>query len=252
MLDIFSFNYFMWILAAVIVFLAMYFGLKNRSYKFRYYFLFSLTILAWVIHFSRYYLEPNLLTYKLFFLDLCGFSTLMYPFFFMTKNPLYRDYMYFVGGVFAAHSLFYPNNIEGDPIFVFNTIRFFFAHMILISVPLLLVLWKMHIPNYKNIPKMILFVLVGGLYNFSLSAFFVEVGLRNHYINFMGLWGNDVSVFNIFEKVAPFFRYTVVVNNIEVSKPIPFFYMIPGLILFYTPVWIAMAFPFIKKIKKAN
>ena len=59
----------------------------------------------------------------------------------------------------------------------------------------------------------------------------------------MGLWGNTDTVYRVFEAVAPFFRYTSIVSGVEVSKPIPFLYMIPGLILFYVPVWVLMSFP---------
>lgn len=250
MLDIFSFTYFLWVIAAVVLFVIVFYGLRNKSEKFQHWFLFSLTVLAWIIHFSRWWLEPNLLIHEMFMKDLCGFSTLVYPFFMLSKNKIFKDYMFFVGGFFALHSLLYPNNIEGDPIWVFNTIRFFFAHFILVSVPLLLVLWKAHIPNIKNLGYMVLFVLIGGIYNMALSAFFVEVGLSDYLINYMGLWGNSDSVYKYAEILAPFLRYTVIENGIEISKPIPFFYMIPALLVFYVPIWILMALPFVKKIKK--
>ena len=252
MLDMFSLVYFVWVLSAILLITGVYFAMRNKSATVRYWFLFGLTVFAWVIHFARYWLDPDLLMHNMFFVDLCGFSTLVYPFFFLSKNPLYKDYMYFVGGLFAAHSLFYPNDIEGDPILYYNTIRFFFAHSILVGVPVLLVLWKMHVPNWRNIPKMVIFVLVGALYSFSISSFFYEVGLTTRHMNYMGLWGNTDSVYRLFERVAPFMRYTVVEYGVEVSKPIPYFYMIPGLLLFYTPVWILMSMPFWERWRKGG
>jgi hypothetical protein len=246
-LNMFSVVYFVWVIVAIVLMVIMYRVFRDKSDRFKYNFLFSLTILAWIIHFSRIWLDPDLLPHKIFFEDLCGFSTMVYPFFFLSKNKVLKDYMYFVGAVFAAHSLFYPNNIEGDPIFYFNTIRFFFAHFILVSVPVMMVSWKMHVPSIKHIPYMVLFVLIGALYNFSLSAFFVEVGLLSYYKNYMGLWANTDSVFRIFERVAPFAVYTTIEQGVEVTKPIPFVYMIPGLILFYTPVWTIMSIPFLRK-----
>lgn len=250
MLDMFSLVYYLWLIAAVLLFLAIYFGFKNKSEKFKYYFLFSLTIFAWVIHFARWWFDPDMQLYEMFLKDLCGFSTLVYPFFFLSKNKKLKDYMYFVGGFFAFHSLVYPNNIFGDKILYYNTIRFFFAHFILVSVPLLLVFWKMHIPSYKNIPTMVLYILIGALYNFSLSSFFYEMGLTYRHLNFMGLWGNTESVFQTFERFAPFLRYDVVVDGETLSKPIPFFYMIPGLIIVYVPIWYVMSLPFVRKINQ--
>ena len=122
MLDIFSLNHFLYVLAVPLVIIGLYYAFKNKSNDFKYWFLFGLTILAWIIHFSRYWLEPNLKTYELFFTDLCGLSTLVYPFIMLYKKKVFMDYMYYLGAVFALSSLVYPNNIEGDPIFVFNTI----------------------------------------------------------------------------------------------------------------------------------
>ncbi len=253
MLDIFSFIYFVWVILAFGLIFLMWYFLKDTSYKTRYYFLFGLTVFAWVLHFSRYWLDPDLKLYEMFFLDLCGFSTMVYPFFFLSKNKVFKDYMYYVGGVFAAHSLFYPNNIEGNPILYFDTIRFFFAHLILVSVPLLLVFWKMHKPNIKHLHIMFLFVMIGGLYNMALSSAFVFTGMRTTLANYMGLWGNTNSVFRLFEKVAPFMRYSKIVNGVPTRVPIPFFYMIPGLIVFYVPLWVLMSLPFmnLKKTPKS-
>ena len=126
----------------------------------------------------------------MFFTDLCGFSTLIYPFIILLKNKVLTDYMYYLGAVFAFSSLVYPNNIDGDALYAYNTIRFFFAHTILVAVPVLLVTWKMHTPNIKNLGYMFLFLLMGGIYNMALTAFFVEVGLRDNLANYMGLWCN--------------------------------------------------------------
>lgn len=249
MLEIFSFGYFVWVVLAILITVGLYFVFREKSERFKFRLLFGFTIFAWILHFSRYWLDPDLKMYTLFFEDLCGFNTMLFPFLLLSKNKISKDIMYFVGALFASHSLFYPNNIEGDPFFYFNTIRFFFAHLILVSVPVLLVAWKMHVPNMRNIPYMIIYVLIGATYNFSLSVIFVETGLVHNYINYMGLWGNTDSVYRIFESVAPFFRYTVMVQGVEVSKPIPFLYMIPGLIVFYTPVWILMSFPSWKRNK---
>lgn len=249
MLEMFNAVYFLWIFAAIILFVFVYYIFRNKGDKFKYWFLFGMIVFSWIIHFSRWWLDPDMQLYEMFMKDLCGFSTLVYPFFFLSKNKVYKDYMYFVGGFFALHSLFFPNNIFGDAILYYNTVRFFFAHFILVSVPLLLIFWKMHIPNIKNVPYMLLFVLIAAMYNFTLSSFFYEVGLVSRHINFMGLWANTDSVYRYFEVLAPFLRYEVVKQGETVSKAIPFFYMIPALLVVYTPIWIIMSLPFVRKKK---
>lgn len=247
MLEIGSLVYFVWIFVAIGLLLLGAYLFKDKSESFQFRLLFGLTLFAWVIHFSRYWLDPDFKMHTIFFEDLCGFNTMLYPFLFKLKNKVAKDIMYFVGMVFASHSLFYPNNIEGDAILYFNTIRFFLAHFILVAVPLWLVLWKRHIPSLRSIPYMVVYVIVGAMYSFSMSVVFVETGLLSYYKNYMGLWANSGGVWVIFEAVAPFVRYTVIEGGIEVSKPIPFLYMIPGLVLFYVPVWSLMTLPFLHK-----
>lgn len=252
MLEMFNIVYYIWVSTAIILMGLIYFIFKSKDDKFKYWFLFSWTIIAWIIHFARWWFDPDVKLYEMFMLDLCGFSTMVYPFFMLSKNRIFKEYMYYIGGFFALHSLLFPNNIFGDPILTYNTIRFFFAHLILIGVPLLLVLWHMHLPSIKSIPYMIIFLLIGAMYTFTLSSFLFEVGLTQSRINFMGLWANTDGFYRNFEKLAPFMRYNVIVDGESVSKAIPFFYMIPALIIVYVPLWIIMSVPFLKGNKKLN
>ncbi len=247
MLDMFSLNHYLWLLIAAILFYVVYRLLRGLSNRNKWIFLFSLSVMAWIIHFSRIWLKPDLMPHEIFFVDLCGFSTMVYPFFLLSKNKVLKDYMYFVGGIFALSSLVWPNNIAGDEIWIYNTIRFFFAHWILVGIPIFMVAWKLHKPNISHIGYMYLFVIVIAWYNMALSAMFVELGYVNYLINYMGLWGNTVSVYNLSEKLVPFLRYTTVVNGIEVSRPVPFFYMLPTLTVLYVPIWVLMSLPFRKK-----
>ncbi len=245
MLDIYSLNHFLYVIAVPLVIIGIYYAFKNKTNDFKYWFLFALTVLAWVIHFSRFWLEPNLNTYEMFFTDLCGLSTFVYPFIMISKKKVFMDYMYYLGAVFAFSSLAYPNNIAGDPIFVFNTIRFFFAHVILVAVPVLLVTWKMHIPNIRNLGWMFLFLMMGGIFNMALTQFFVETGLRSYLANYMGIWGRGDDVFELFELAAPWLTYQKEINGVLTEVPIPFIYIIPGAFIVYMPTWIIMSLPFV-------
>ena len=55
MLDMFSLNHLFYTGLVPLVIVGLYYAFKNKSNRFKYWFLFSLTVLAWVIHFSRYY-----------------------------------------------------------------------------------------------------------------------------------------------------------------------------------------------------
>lgn len=245
-LTVFSFGHISWVLMVFILIALIYYLFKDKSEKTQYLFLLSLIILAWIVHFSRYFLEPNLKNYELFFTDFCGFSTFVYPLFFLSRKHVFKDYMFYASSIFAFLSLMYPNNIEGDPIFVFNSLRFFYAHLALVAVPFLMVVWKLHTPNIKNIPYVFLILVIAAWYNLALSAFFVEVGLVDHLINFGGLWGNTDSIYRIAEKFAPFLVYSKEINNQIVEVPIPFFYILPATIVIMIPSWIIMSLPFLK------
>jgi len=254
MLYMFTTIYFVWIILFVLTIVGVYFLFRNKSEKFKFWFLFGLSVFMWINHFSRIWLEPNLRTFEIFFVDLCGFSTLVYPFFMWFKHKAFKDYMFFIGGFFAFHSMAYPNNIIGDPIFAYNTIRFWFAHTILVMIPVLLIAWNMHRPSLKNLGWMICFILIGAMYNVTISSVHYYTGLTGNLVNYMGLWGNTNSVYRVFEVFAPFLRYNVEVNGVMESVPFPFFYMIPALLVVYTPIWVLMGLPFEimrrKKIKR--
>jgi hypothetical protein len=250
MLDLGSMTHIVWILVALTLLFVGAYALKDLRQTTQRKLLFSMTVFAWVIHFSRYWLDPDLKIHTLFFEDLCGFNTMLYPFLFLMRNKVSKDIMYYVAMVFAFMSLVYPNNIDGDPILYFNTIRFFLAHFILVAVPLWMVIWKLHTPSMRNIPLMVIYVIIGAMYSFTLSVVLYETNLLHYYKNYMGLWGNTGGVWEIFEYFAPFLRYNVEVGGEIVSKPIPFIYMLPGFILIYVPLWILMALPFTKISKQ--
>jgi len=244
MLLMFNYVYFIWVILFILTIIGVYFLFRNKSEKFKFWLLFGLSIFMWVNHFSRIWLEPNLYSYQIFFVDLCGFSTLVYPFFMLFKHKAFKDYMFFIGGYFALHSMLYPNNIIGDPSLSYDVIRFWFAHTILVMIPVLLIAWKLHTPSIKNVGWMVIFVLIGAMYNMTISSVHYYTGLTNSLTNYMGLWGNTDSVYRVYEILAPWIRYDVLIDGQLVSQPFPFFYMIPSLFIVYVPVWCLMALPF--------
>ncbi len=247
MIDIFTLNHLLWVIAGFSIMVGVHYSFRSKSKQFQYWFLFSLTITIWLVHFSRIIYAENLKTYQLFFTNLCGLSTFLYPFLFLSKSKLAKDYMYYVGGFFALLSLSYPYTVEGDPIFAYNSIRFFFAHVFLVMIPVLMASWGLHTPNVKNMGWMFLFVLMGAVYNMALSAFFVETGLKNYLENYMGVWGNDDDVFSDVALIfAPWATYEKVYEGVLTQRPIPFIYMLPSTILFAFPIWFLMSIPFIK------
>ena len=246
MIDIFTLNHLLWVIAGFSIIVGVHYLFRSKDQKFQFWFIFGLIVASWLVHFSRLIFAENLKTYQIFFTNLCGLSTLLYPFLYFSKSKLAKDYMYYIGGFFALLSLAYPYTVEGDPIFAYNSIRFFFAHVLLIMVPVLMASWKHHVPNVRNMGWMFLFLLMGGVWNMALSAFFVETGLKDYLENYMGVWGNDDDVFSDVALIfAPWATYIKVVDGVSVEAPIPFLYMIPSAVIFAFPIWFAMSTPFI-------
>ena len=253
MIDIFTINHLLWVIDATLTIVGTHYAFRSKSKKFQFWFLFSLTIVSWLVHFSRIIFAEDLKTYQLFFTNLCGLSTFLYPFLYLSKSKLAKDYMYYVGGFFAFLSLAYPYTVEGDPIFAYNSIRFFFAHVLLIMIPLLMATWGHHKPNFKNAGWMFLFVMMGAVYNMALGAFFVETGLKDYLENYMGVWGNDDDVYsNLALIFAPWATYETVYNGVVTQRPIPFLYMIPIFTVLSFPIWFSMSIPFINFRKNKN
>lgn len=246
-LEILNFYYFVWVAMIPMAIIIVYYLLKNWSDKKKYWFLFGLTVFMWIVHFSRYWLEPELKMYNMFFTDFCGFSTLLYPFLMLSKKKVFKDYMFYLGAVMSMAAVFYPHPIIGDYLYEFNSIRFYLAHLILVMVPMLLVMWKMHVPDIRNLWYMFLLLIIGAFYNMALSAFFIEVGLRDDLANYMGAWGNTEDFFEVAQIIAPWITYTKVVDGVNVTSPIPFLYILPAAAAFLFPFWSLMTLPFIKK-----
>lgn len=247
MLEMLNFYYFIWVLSVPVAIVGVYYLFKDKSDKFKYWFLFSLTVFMWVVHFSRYWLEPELKIYNMYFTDFCGFSTLLYPFLMLSKHKVFKDYMFYLGAVMAMAAVFYPHPILDHYVYKFNSIRFYLAHLFLVMIPMLLVMWKMHVPSIKNLWYMFLLLIVGAMYNMALSAYFIEIGLRTDLANYMGAWGNVPDYFEVAQIVAPWAVYTKEVNGVMVTNPIPMLYIIPAAALFLFPFWSLMSLPFIKK-----
>ena len=84
MIDMFTINHLLWVIAGFLIMVGTHYAFRSKSEKWQYWFLFSLTIAIWLVHFSRIIFAENLHTYQLFFTNLCGLSTFLYPFLYLS------------------------------------------------------------------------------------------------------------------------------------------------------------------------
>lgn len=148
-MTIFSLSHIIYLLICAIIVVAYYFIFKNKSKKVQNIALFIPLALAFIIHF----LKPLIPVYKdnlpqslqaLTPESICAISTLIFPFIYFSKNKALKDYMVVVGTISGFLTLIIPADVLGiDPTNI-EVIRFFFAHLTIFMVPLLMYLFDIH------------------------------------------------------------------------------------------------------------
>lgn len=160
-LEYFSAFYFIYPALCVCLFFALYFILRRRSKHTQYWVLFGILALNFCLHFLKLAFSPYVEELpdsirKVTFENICAVSTLVFPFFMLSKKAYLMDYMYYIGVISGISSMFVPLNVVGLGVFNFETIRFYLCHGSLWICPLLMVIFGVHKLNYRRIPVVIL------------------------------------------------------------------------------------------------
>jgi hypothetical protein len=153
-----NFYYFLYIALAFGLLTGLYFLLRNKSRKTARLTLFGLLFSGFALHFLKLFsgsyqewmprairtVTPE---------NICAVSVLVFPWFFLSKKALLKDYMFYLGVMSGVGATLLPIDAIGTDAFAFETVRYYFCHMILWVVPLLMVLLKLHTLDYKRIWK---------------------------------------------------------------------------------------------------
>lgn len=169
--------YFMYIGIALLLTVLSVAFLKHKSQRFRYWFIFGLIMLGFVIHFLKVFIYPyttvEYIFTKISFENICAVSTLLFPFIYFSKNKTLRDYMVMVGMASGILTLIFPVDamstyFNGEVIgqrgaFQIEVMRFYLAHTLLFLSPFLMMYFKMHelsIHRAYRAPLMLILVLL--------------------------------------------------------------------------------------------
>ena len=158
MIEYFSFYSFLYIGFAVILLIGLYLLLRNRSRRVTEIVLFCLLLSGFILHFlklfSEYYRDwmPRALM-TITPENLCAVSTLVFPWLYLSKKKILKDYMFYVGVLSGFCATVYPMGAVGLSAFEFETLRFYYCHILIWVVPMLMVLLKLHTLDYKRILK---------------------------------------------------------------------------------------------------
>lgn len=176
--QLFNGYYFLYIFIAFGLTILSVKFLKNKTDRFRHWFIFGLIMINLAVHFLKVLLFPYSLVdevwTKVSFENICAVSVLLFPFLYFTKNKTLKDYMVMVGmasGIITfiapldAMSEFFNGTIYIGPrsAFMLENIRFYLAHFLLFLVPFLMMHFKMHelsIRRAYRAPFMLLLVLL--------------------------------------------------------------------------------------------
>jgi len=158
MIEYLNFYHCLYFVFALGLLAGLYFLLRNKSKTTSDIVLFCILLSSFILHFLKltadYYQDrmPWAMT-TITPENLCAVSTLVFPWFYVSKKAILRDYMFYMGVVSGLGATLYPIDAVGLNVFEFETVRFFYCHILIWVIPLLMVLLRLHTPCYKRILK---------------------------------------------------------------------------------------------------
>ena len=257
MLQLFNWFYFLAVILSVGSIIGLYFILKNKSKKTIYIVLASLLFFNLLLHFFKAFIPPyslstDRLVRDIWFINICAVSTLIFPFIFISKAQALKDFMFYLGVISGALAILYPTEAIGN-IYFFDLLRFYICHTIIIGVPLLMVLLKVHQLNYHRIWKMpfcMLMVLLIVICNQVLQSELGFIPLRGDdisnipYTNTSLIWGPTDAVSVVFTWLTPnFMKYVPYGEYAGTPKYWPFFYLVPGAFVYFLILPLLLCLP---------
>lgn len=256
--------YFFWLILSAGGILGLYFGLKNKSERTKKLVLFSFLAFGLLLHFLKVFIPPYSIDEARmlrdsWFVNICGANIGLFPFLFWSKNKRIKDYMFYIGVLSGFLALFYPiepiekANQLGE---FWDIVRFYYHHWMVIAIPLLMVLLKLHTISYKGIFSAPVGLLVLMLFIMLNQVFQSELGfipLRDsnmfdvNWKNTSYIWGPDLpdGIGKILSIFCPnFFKIIPVGQYAGQEKYWPWFWMIFPVFILVTPLSFALAMIF--------
>ena len=250
MVQLGNFWYIFFILLAVGITVGLYFLLRNKSMKTKKIFIASVLFFNLGLHFFRLLFppfagNPSMIMENAWFINICAVSVLTFPFLFLSKSDTAKDWMFYIGVISGFLALVYPTEALGDSVATFDVWRFYLCHIIIIVIPLLMILLKVHHLNYRNVWKMpfcMMAVLLFIICNQVLQSELGIIAMRGDdiltegcgYRNTSLIWGPTDSVSVLFTWLTPeFMQYVPAGEFAGEPKYWPFFYLLPGCFFYF-------------------
>ena len=158
-IEMFNFWYFFWLLLSAGAIVGLYFGLRNKSDRTKKIVLWAFLAFGLLLHFLKVFIPPYSvdearLLRDSWFVNICGANIALFPFMFLMKNKKIKDYMFYIGGLSGLIALFYPQEPlakTDQAAEMLDIIRFYYHHWMVMAIPLLMVLLKLHTLSWKTV-----------------------------------------------------------------------------------------------------
>ena len=208
MIEFFNIFYYLYIAFGLILLVGLYFLLRNKSEKVQSAVLFSLLLSGFILHFLKvfadYYQQWMPIALRTLTPEaICTVSILVFPWLFLTKNALLKDYMFYMGVLGGFVATIFPVLILDFEAFEFETIRYFYHHILLWVVPTLMVILKLHTLDYKRIWKAALLAVVVLFIVFINEVILTGLGFVRADLLFSHEYRNTSLIFGPMKELGP-------------------------------------------------
>lgn len=255
--------YFIPIVAGVLVTVILYFFFKDKSEKAKRNLVIFLLFFNLTLHFAKLLFPPYNSNFPnsfrhITFENICAVSTLLFPWLFLTKHRIFKDYIFYIGLLGGVAALVFPTEALNKALFTFDVLRFYTTHLILLIGPLLMVIFKLHTLNYKKIYQailMLLGVLVVIMLNEIMLSFFdlsdITRLLHRNYRNNSFVYG-PTPEFDAFAETffVPFVPKFLRTNYFDLPVDqfyFPVLWIIFPAFIYFTPIFLLFSLPFTSK-----
>ena len=259
MVQLFNFWHFFFIFLCAGIIVGGYYLLKDKTEKTKRIVIGAMLFFNLALHFLKLTFPPSSEDVlrgarDVGFINVCATSVLFFPFIFLSKNKTANDYMVYLGVISGFLAMLYPTEAIGKSLLTLDVWRFYICHIIIIAGPMLTILLGLHKLDIKRIWRipicvsaMLLFIICNQVLQAELGiialrdANMFEVNWHNPSL----IWGPTDGVAVLFSWLTPNFMKTIPFGEFAgQEKYWPFFWMLPGVIFYFTLVPLIICFIF--------